>query len=110
MKVTIGDYPPHLSKKKRNVKVQIEGWDIFSADHTLALIIHPLLVHFRDRNASIPAGMPESEWHEILDKIIWSMGEIIKDDAVHANSDLNYYKKVQEGCDLLGSWFQNLWL
>lgn len=41
-------------KKKRTVKVHIDGYDVWSLDDTLAHIIHPALVKLRDAKAGAP--------------------------------------------------------
>ena len=38
---------PWLDKRERNIKVHVDGYDVWSADHTLALVIHPVLVKLR---------------------------------------------------------------
>jgi hypothetical protein len=38
------------NKKKRKVKIHIDPYDTWSMDHTLALIIHPLLVQLKEKN------------------------------------------------------------
>ena len=108
MKVSIGNYPKHPEKKARTIKVQIDRWDWYNVDHTLALIISPMLKQFKESNASYPGCLTSDQWNEILDKIIWSMDQIVEDD-IHLSSGKEYIDKVQEGCELLGKWFQNLW-
>lgn len=41
-------------KKKRKIKVHIDGYDTWSADHTLALIIHPLLLKMKECKSGSP--------------------------------------------------------
>jgi hypothetical protein len=38
------------SKKQRKIQVRIDPWDTWSMDHTLALIIHPMLVQLKQMN------------------------------------------------------------
>jgi hypothetical protein len=119
MKVNIGRY-----KKvgDRTINVQIQDWDTWSLDHTLALIIHPALVKFKED--SINTGHPclkgmascegctcQTEWLEMLDKMIWSFGQIT-DDTVYAHDQVNYKEyneRVQEGLELFGKYFRSLW-
>ena len=42
------------SKKKRKVKVQIDGWDTWSMDHTLALIVLPMLKQLKATKHGAP--------------------------------------------------------
>lgn len=48
---TINQY---LNRKKRKEKVRIDYYDVWSADHTLALIILPMLKILRDRKHGFP--------------------------------------------------------
>jgi hypothetical protein len=42
------------SKKKRTVKVHIDPWDTWSMDHTLAHIIHPMLIQLKKTQHGAP--------------------------------------------------------
>lgn len=108
MKVSIGDFPKNPCKRKRLIKVHIDPWDVYNCDCTLALIIKPLIVRLKEMDAGRPGGLEGEEWCGILDKIIWSMDQII-DEAALLPEDKEYYERVQEGCELLGKWFQGLW-
>jgi len=61
MKVNIGRYPK--GDKQRKISVQIDPWDTWSADHTLALIIAPVLQKMKDDKQGAPhvddADVPE---------------------------------------------------
>jgi hypothetical protein len=39
-----------IGNRERDVKVRIDPYDTWSMDHTLALIVHPMLVQLRDTN------------------------------------------------------------
>ena len=67
MKVNIGPY-----RVKRKVSVEIHDYDTWNADHTLALIIHPLLIKFSEQPHGYPADLTEDEWDTIIDKMIFS--------------------------------------
>ena len=79
MKVKIGTYPKN-HKKERKISVQIDGWDTWSLDHTLALIIHPALLEFKKDLSGHPATLTEEEWNDILDKMIFSFGALLNTD------------------------------
>lgn len=49
MKVSIGKY-----RKNRKVEVRIDDWDTWSADHTLAIIIYPLLKKLAKKKQGAP--------------------------------------------------------
>jgi hypothetical protein len=97
MKVKIGPYPN--GNRKRKVDVQIDRYDTYGMDHTLALIILPMLLQLRATKHGIPHEFAsvggedydsqdsfdfykESQdeafskgcdrWDEVLDKMIWS--------------------------------------
>jgi len=118
------------SKKKRTVKVHIDEYDMWDLDHTLALIILPALKQLKatrnghpcgilpDPNGETELGKPcgncgcEKEWDIILDKMIWSFEQVLDDDIlVHAPDAYKaYQKKVQEGLELFGKYYQSLWI
>ena len=99
MKVNIGRYPK--GDKERKISVQIDPWDTWSADHTLALIIVPLLQKMKDDKQGSPnvddADVPEhlrapakenawdtdSNWHlrwdYVLNEMLWAMQQIASD-------------------------------
>lgn len=105
MKITIGKYPGPRSKRERVIKIRVDPWDSWSADHTLALIIHPLLIQLKETKHGAPYvsddDVPEElkstsappranewdvdanhfkRWDWVLDEMIWAMGEILRGD------------------------------
>jgi hypothetical protein len=178
MKVKIGKYPKHSSRRK--VDVTIDGYDTWSLDHTLALIIYPALLQLKATKHGVPTefvnevgGEDYSEqesfdfykdshdeawkvaakrWDDTLDKMIWSFEQLIKDnyDSLyhHGKSDYDWVEtdklypnpitgkmektfqmidkdpnshwydsegnklhedRIQEGLELFGKYFRNLW-
>jgi hypothetical protein len=79
------------SKKQRKIQVRIDPWDTWSMDHTLALIIHPMLVQLKAANhgyfSSDPEDAPSIGAGEVtdyggndtlaLDRYNWIMDEMI---------------------------------
>jgi hypothetical protein len=90
----------------RKEKVRIDGYDIWSADHTLALIIHPILVKLKEALHGSPntddEDVPEElrstaaptkendydtddnhhkRWEWIIDEMIWAFAQILDDNA-----------------------------
>lgn len=88
---------PWLDKRERKIKVHIDGYDIWSADNTIALIVHPLLLKLREHKHGAPlvddedvpehlrstsANPKENEWDTddnhfkrwdwVLDEMIWA--------------------------------------
>lgn len=51
MKVKLGNYK---DDGERKISVKIDEWDTWSMDHTLALIIHPMLLQLRDTTNGSP--------------------------------------------------------
>lgn len=114
MKLNIGKWPKKSSRRK--IKVQIDPYDTWNLDHTLALIIYPALLQLKATKQGIPSefgevggdthGMQDSfdfyqesydeawregvaRWDHILDKIIWSFEQLLKadyDDQYHHGS------------------------
>jgi len=92
------------SKKKRKVEIKIHDYDIWSADHTLSLIILPMLKMIQEDKHGAPfvddedvpdelkstnAPPKDNEWETdplwfnrwdwVLGEMIWSFQEIIED-------------------------------
>lgn len=92
------------SKKKRKIKVQLDPWDTWSMDHTLAMIIHPMLVQLNKNNhgffmvddEDVPEELrstnvtpvaehetddnAEKRYQYVMGEMIWAFEQIIKDD------------------------------
>jgi hypothetical protein len=121
MKVNIGRYP----KKDipRRVKIVIDPYDTWSMDHTLALIIVPMLKQLRATKHGAPfvddeyvpehlrsTAAPPTEnewdvddnhfkrWDYVLDEMIWAMEQIVD----HDNEGLFFdHSEVDEEADLM---------
>ena len=111
------------SKKKRKIKVHIDKYDTWGMDHTLALIILPMLKQLRDIKHGSPGvddeDVPEelrsttappkenewdidSNWHKrwewVLDEMIWTFEQIVdesNDDPFfdHSTNPITYDKE-----------------
>ena len=104
MKVNLGNYKKDGT---RRVNVEIEKFDTYSLDHTLALIILPALLQLKATKMGIPSEFADAdgadydsqdsfdfykdthkdafdeksrEWDQVLDKIIWSFQQIALED------------------------------
>ena len=111
MKINIGKYP--LGSGKRKIDIQIDRYDTYSMDHTLAMIILPMLLQLKQTKQGVPAEFADiggadhekqesfdfykedhhemfnksvERYEEILDKMIWSFQQIVED-----NWESNYY-------------------
>ena len=97
------------SKRKRKINIRIDNYDVWGADHTLALIIHPVLIKLKEQKHGYPlvddedvpenirstSASPlseedknfgsldefaESRWDWVLDEMIWAFEQ-------HTNED-----------------------
>jgi hypothetical protein len=140
MKVTLGDYNDDGSD--RITEVQIDPWDTYSLDYSLALIIHPALVAFRANLHGWPSEFESCEdWEKCLDKMIFAfealasdtwedqyyLGDIdwvripLPDGSVEVSEGHNstftidregleaHSARINEGLELFGKHFRNLW-
>lgn len=106
MKVKIGKFPK--GSGERRVDVQIDEFDTWDIDHTLAHIIYPMLLQLREKKQGVPSEVVDNiggedyvaqgsfdfyketyqeswekacgRWDEILDKMIWSFEQLTKND------------------------------
>lgn len=99
---------PYVDEGDRNITIHIDAWDTWSMDHTLAMIIVPMLKQLKATkhgapnvdNEDVPQHlrMPE-DWYEenyskngetdvcffdrwdwAMDEMIWAFEQIVKDD------------------------------
>lgn len=95
----------HDRKPKRKIEVHIDGYDIWSADHTMSMIILPMLVKLRDAKCGSPftddGDVPEElrsynappkknewdtdenhsiRWEWVLNEMIWAHQQVVNDD------------------------------
>ena len=177
MKVNL---PKWNKADERKAEVRIDGWDTWSLDHTLALIILPALLQLKNTKQGVPASFANvggedydnqfsfdfyeqthnesfeigcRKWDEVLDKMIWSFQQLIDDtweekyhhgekpefdweklDEVYTDPktgkteplykmvnknegkhyiDMNgleeHQKRIDEGLELFGKYYRNLW-
>lgn len=173
MKVFLGKYPKKLNAE-RKTSIRIDPWDTWSMDHTLALIILPMLKQLRATKHGSPGSMPafnqtsnqlyqkcfdfykeeddpaweagHKQWNEIMDKMIWSFEQLLDENwdeqfwitkpeidwddftskegmdengckevkwKVEGKCDWEarqrHADRIQEGLELFGKHFQDLW-
>jgi len=102
--------------RKRKIKVQVDYYDVWSADRTLGVIIHPILVKLKEvkqgignvDNEDVPEelrrvadGNPdwdhtadpnfEARWEWVLDEMIWTFGQ----HGLEDDSDQYYHNPEQ---------------
>lgn len=111
MKVRIGKY-----KENRKVEVVIDDYDTWSLDSTLAKVIYPALVAFKEQRKKMPGVAfdffseeaqkdktgnytdeafeeAEKNFTKIIDKMIWSFREIAEDNPGESQFFLKNGKK-----------------
>lgn len=108
MKVLLG---PFRKKGNRTIKVKVHTYDCWNLDHSIAIIAYPLLKKFREADVTRPADMTREEWHAVLDKMIWSMKTMAEEkDYCPSHQDIReFYAKLDEGLELFGKHFRDLW-
>lgn len=108
------------SKQKRKIKIKIDNYDVWSADHTLALVILPTLLKLKEVKQSyahvddddVPDNLKtinfnslsddqyrndaldEEKWYYVLNEIIWAFKTI-----VDTESDEQFYTGTIEFTD-----------
>lgn len=85
MKVHIGKYPKN-SNKERKVSIQIDPWDTWNMDTTLALIIVPMLKQLR---IGKEGGAPYIADEDVPENLRRSSAPPVKD----WETDDNYFKR-----------------
>lgn len=102
--------------RERNIKIRIDGYDVWNADHTLAMIIHPTLTKLKEQKQGSPyvdpADVPEhlrpsdeadatngyvdnthfDRWNWILDEMIWAFEQCAKYDK----GDSQFYHNSEQ--------------
>lgn len=117
-------------RKKRKIKIKIHDYDTWGADHTLSLIIVPLLEKLKENKHGAPfvkdEDLPEElrgecsseeysngecdfehlkkRWDYVLDEMIYAFKEIREDKLVKLDDF-----RVENGLILFGKYFEALW-
>jgi len=128
MKVDIGNYDNDSSPRKE--EVHIDDFDIWSLDHSLALIISPALKMLKASQCGAPIvsnhDVPEQlhtaedfedvdedpnyfkRWNYVLDEMIWAFDIIAEDNGdaqFHTGRSDTYWQALDENHDELGEPF-----
>ena len=87
----------------RKINIHIDNYDVWNIDHTLALIIHPMLVKYKEigisygyiDNDDVPKNLrvskslkdenkiskiKEKQWQWFLDELIWTFEQLVDND------------------------------
>ena len=95
-----------------------ECWNL---DATLAALILPRLIHFRDNHSGAPGCLFECDekgnilneeegyqkWENILDKMIWAFYLYVSVDSLYWTEEQK--QQIDEGLKLFAEYFQSLW-
>lgn len=120
-------------KLKRAEFVHVDKYDVWNMDHTLAKIIHPMLIQLKESKQGSPnvdfEDVPEylrpspsqynyyeegrlddyyhDRWDYVVDTMIYAFNAIAK----QLDEDDDYYepKTIKEGLRLFGKYYQDLW-
>ena len=116
MKIYIGPYTD--DNDERDVKIELDPYDTWSLDHTLALIIHPLLVQLKETKHGAPhvddedvpehlrstaAAPKENEWDTdslYFERWDWVMGEMIWAFEQHKSDDEDLFQHNLDNLDM----------
>lgn len=112
MKVKLGRYPK--GDGPRRINIEIDEFDTWGLDHTLALVILPALIQLKNTKQGVPSEFIEDiaasyhsqkvfdfihddenevfqmgcdKWDETMDKMIWSFQQL----AIDENYDSKYH-------------------
>lgn len=111
MFVNIGNYPDSADwGTTRNVEVRIDAHDLFSLDATLAQVIYPALVKFKEVEHGHPSSMSREEWYDILDTMIEAFRIIVSDEFYDIlGEDDPKSEKMRIGLANFGKHYLSLW-
>lgn len=122
-----------LETFERAVDIVIHRYDTWSMDHTLALIIVPMLKQLKETKqgapnvdaSDVPLFLKPSQlevvrykeegttdknffkrWDYVLDEMIWTFEQIADDD----NDNLDeHHERINNGTRLFGKYYRSLW-
>jgi hypothetical protein len=112
MKISLGKYPKS-HKATRKIKVHIDNFDCWNLDDTLALIIHPALVRFKETCVSTPSYLTRPQWTKALDHMIETFRRMSDDDYSEFSGTPAQIRKnvkfIDKGLLLFATHFRSLW-
>lgn len=103
-------YEKFAKEKKETGISPDETWSLYS---NIAIFVLPRLKLFKEMQKNI-GGHPScfrsnKSWMKILDKMIWSMEQIVEEKKPDDMEWDEYEKKVSYGITLFGKYFRCLW-
>ena len=114
MKVNIENYTD--DGEDQVVEVQIDPWDTWNMDHTLAHIILPMLIQLKETKHGYPSELSLEDWNNYLDEMIYEFDCKANKDDVYMRFDINdrdamekEQERISNGFKLFGKYFEALW-
>ncbi len=96
-------------RKYQKVRYGFELNESWNLNIYTAKFILPRLVYLRLNLHGYPPGLSEKEWDVILDKMIYSFEMILLDNEECLELPNKIWDKIQDGLDLFGKYYLNLW-
>ena len=125
------DIPHYEEREQAGMQITIHSWDTWNMDHTLALIIHPMLIQLKKTKHGYPAHLTEERWDEIMDEMIWAFeqktnenwnekyyGPLVDNPDNILGKDFEWVdeeglkkhqERITQGLKLFGEYYENLW-
>ena len=114
MKALIG---PWDGEGNRDISIELDAYDTWNVDYTLAVVAAPLLRQLRATShsygrvdpADVPNDVPSSEdgtiesWHWVMDEMIWAFTSMAEDD------DADITERHKNALRLFGKYYFSLW-
>ena len=133
MKVRIGPY-----RKNRAERIEIEPFDTWSMDYTLAMIVLPMLNQLKETKHGAPYVDPDdcpkdlrpkeqdeygtddthfARWDWVLDEMIYAFDSKVNKDEVFMRFDIKTERdamekeqeRISNGFKLFGKYYESLW-
>lgn len=103
--------------RTRKIKIKIDPYDTWNMDHTLSLIIVPMLKQMKETKHGYPDVdkedapdqlLKEDRWNYVLDEMIFAH-ESVLNQWEDTDFDEIKEKRVQRGLELFGKYYRSLW-
>jgi len=136
----VSDFCNWLDKfKKRKIKIKLDPYDTWSMDHTLSLIVHPMLVQLKatnhgyfsvdeDDTPHIESGVKddygsdskaEERYNWVMDELIWTFEQLAHNEDYDLfyseekgwdfEESRKYNDRISNGLRLFGKYYRGLW-
>lgn len=123
----------YLDRKERKIKIQIDRWDTWSMDHTLSMIVVPMLEQLRDTKHGSPFvddedvpeelrsynspgenewdtdGLFHERWKWVINEMIFAHTAILDEETVDYLQPAEHHERVSNGLRLFGKYYRGLW-